>query len=62
MSGILPVFETARLRLRGLEKGDEDFLVQLDTDPLVMRYIHDGVINVKFAERFALLEVNSYSN
>ena len=62
MSGILPVFETARLRLRGLEKGDEDFLVQLDNDPLVMRYINDGDIGIKFAERCAFLEVHSYSN
>ena len=62
MSGILPVFNAARLRLRGLEKGDEDFLVQLDTDPLVMRYIDVGVVDSKFAERCAFLEVNSYSN
>lgn len=62
MSGILPVFNTARLRLRGLEKGEEKFPVQLDTDPMVMRYIHEGVIDIKIAERCAFLEVDSYSN
>ena len=36
MSGILRVFETARLRLR-------DFLLQLDTDSMVMRYLHEGI-------------------
>lgn len=58
----LPKFLTSRLRLRGLEKGDEEFLVQLDTDPRVMLFVHDGVLNTKLAERYAFVEVGSYSN
>ncbi len=40
MTGKLPTFETPRLRLRGLESGDEDFLIRLDSDPQVVHFIH----------------------
>ena len=62
MMGMLPKLETHRLRLRGLEKGDEEFLVELDTDPVVMEHIHDGVISNNFAVRCASLEVDSHVN
>jgi len=59
---MLPKFETKRLRLRGLEKGDEDFLVQLEVSEQVMAFVHDGAIDGKLAERYVHLEVDSYSN
>jgi ribosomal-protein-alanine N-acetyltransferase len=59
---MLPKFETKRLRLRGLEKGDEDFLVQLEVSEQVMAFVHEGAIDTKLAERYVSLEVQSYSN
>src|SRR5450631_44121 len=59
---MLAKFETKRLRLRGLEKGDEEFLVQLETNEQVMCFVHDGVIDTKLAERYVSVEVGSYSN
>jgi len=37
------LLETARLRLRRFERGDLDRLVELDSDPEVMRYVTYGV-------------------
>jgi ribosomal-protein-alanine N-acetyltransferase len=60
MTGRLPGFKTSRLYLRGLELGDEDFLVQLDTDPLVMRYIHDGTLGLDEAASWARMQVDAH--
>ena len=49
----LPNIETARLLLRGLRKGDEEFLVMLDTDPLVMYYSDGGPMSHSQATHFA---------
>jgi len=53
----LPNIETARLLLRGLQKGDEEFLVMLDTDPVVMRYNEGGPISHRQATHFARMQV-----
>ena len=53
----LPNIETARLFLRGLRKGDEDFLAMLDTDPLVMRDIGRGPMGHSQATHFAQEQV-----
>jgi len=57
-----PSLETERLLLRPLRKGDERFLAMLDTDPAVMRFIHQGVRERRLAERAALLEVEIEAN
>lgn len=49
--------ETARLRLRGLREGDEPFLASLDSDPDVMRYIHNGPLSAQEAEHVARIQV-----
>ena len=59
MTHRLPNIETPRLLLRGLQKGDEDFLIQLDTDPLVMRYIHRGPLSGGQAANWARLQVDA---
>jgi [ribosomal protein S5]-alanine N-acetyltransferase len=56
----LPNLETGRLRLRGLQTGDEDFLVQLDTDPLIMRYVHDGALGLQDAASWARMQVDAH--
>jgi [ribosomal protein S5]-alanine N-acetyltransferase len=53
------VFETARLRLRRLRAGDEEFLAMLDSDPLVMQYIHSGPCPFPRARRHAELEIQA---
>jgi [ribosomal protein S5]-alanine N-acetyltransferase len=52
-----PEFETARLRIRGLRAGDEEFLVSLDTDPRVMEHIHEGPMTLEEAMKWARLQV-----
>ncbi len=54
-----PRFETARLRLRGLRRGDEEFLASLDSDPRVMEHIHNGALTQEEAVRFAHLQVET---
>jgi ribosomal-protein-alanine N-acetyltransferase len=56
----LPKFETERLFLRGLQKGDESFLAMLDSDPLVMQHIHQGPLSEAKAARWAQLEVEAH--
>jgi len=53
----LPNIETARLLLRGLRKGDEEFLAMLDTDPVVMRYNESGPMSHRQATHFARVQV-----
>ncbi|MFL6464000.1 MAG: GNAT family N-acetyltransferase [Bryobacteraceae bacterium] len=53
------VFETARLRLRRLRAGDEEFLAVLDSNPVVMQYIHSGPCSFSRARRYAELEVQT---
>ena len=52
-------FDTTRLRLRRLRAGDEEFLAALDSDPLVMQYIHSGPAPLPRARRHAELEVET---
>jgi ribosomal-protein-alanine N-acetyltransferase len=56
-SSALRPFETGRLRLRRLRSGDEKFLAALDSDPVVMQYIHSGPCSFARARRHAELEV-----
>ncbi len=51
--------ETLRLRLRRLRSQDEEFLALLDSDPLVMQYIHSGPRSLSQARRSAKLEVQT---
>jgi RimJ/RimL family protein N-acetyltransferase len=53
----LPTFETGRLLLRGLRKGDEPFLAMLDVDPVVMKFVHRGPLSLSQAEHFARVQV-----
>ena len=53
------VFETARLRLRRLRAGDEEFLALLDSDPVVMQYIHSEPCSFLRARRYAELEIQT---
>ena len=55
----LPEFETARLRLRGLRPGDEEFLASLDSDPAVMNHIHEGPISYDKALHYARMQVGA---
>lgn len=52
-------FKTERLRLRRLRSGDEEFLAALDSDPLVMQYIHSGPFSFPRALRHAELEIKT---
>jgi ribosomal-protein-alanine N-acetyltransferase len=52
-----PTFETGRLRLRTLRPKDREFLAALDTDPDVMRYIHNGPLSEKAAMRWAETQI-----
>lgn len=52
-------FETVRLRLRRLRSGDEEFLASLDSDPIVMQYIHSGPCSFPRARRHAELEIET---
>jgi RimJ/RimL family protein N-acetyltransferase len=47
------------LRLRRLRAGDQEFLASLDSDPLVMQYIHSGPFSLPRALRHAELEVET---
>lgn len=49
----VPELETGRLLLRGIRPCDRDLLVALDTDPAVMRFIHDGAMTREEAEKWA---------
>jgi len=49
----LPVLVTVRLRLRPLREGDADFLCSLDTDPIVMKHVHQGALRPEEARGFA---------
>lgn len=49
----VPTLDTDRLVLRGIRPRDRGFLVALDTDPEVMRYIHDGAMTRGEAEKWA---------
>lgn len=51
----LPELETTRLLLRPLREGDKQFLASLDSDPMVMRYVHDGAMPQQEAFDFAEL-------
>ena len=53
------IFDTARLRLRRLRAGDEEFLATLDSDPFVMQYIHSGPCSFPRARRHAELEIET---
>lgn len=53
----VPTLETDRLVLRGIRPRDREFLVALDTDPEVMRYIHDGAMTSEEAEKWALHQI-----
>jgi ribosomal-protein-alanine N-acetyltransferase len=52
-----PEFETPRLRLRRLRPGDEEFLASLDSDPSVMKHIHQGALSQEEALRYAQMQV-----
>lgn len=49
----VPRLETGRLVLRGIRPNDREFLVALDTDPRVMRHVHDGAMSRQEAEEWA---------
>ena len=57
MRAKLPQLVTGRLVLVGIENADEDFLVGLNTDPEVMRYIHTGVMSVGAARSYAEAQI-----
>jgi len=50
-------FETLRLRLRVLQPDDEEFLAALDSDPVVMQYIHSGPLSQKEAVQWAQIQI-----
>jgi RimJ/RimL family protein N-acetyltransferase len=50
-------FETPRLRLRVIQPGDEEFLAGLDSDPVVMQYIHSGALSPKEAMQWAEAQI-----
>jgi len=52
-----PVFETLHLRLRVIEPGDEEFLASLDSDPVVMQYIHSGALSRIGAMQWAQAQI-----
>src|SRR5690242_8862510 len=52
-----PSLETARLRLRIVRTGDEEFLASLYSDPVVMEHIHDGPASHSEALRQARIEI-----
>jgi RimJ/RimL family protein N-acetyltransferase len=53
----LPTLATPRLRLRALRAGDVNFLAVLDSDPLVMKYVHHGAMSWEEALRFAQVQL-----
>ena len=50
-------FKTSRLRLRTLQPGDQEFLASLDSDPVVMQYIHSGALSPQVALDWAESQV-----
>lgn len=52
-----PRFLTPRLELRRLRLGDEPFLASLDSDPVMMQYIHTGALPYEKALRYAQSQV-----
>ena len=52
-----PEYETPRLRMRLLRRGDEYFLAFLDSDPSVMQHIHCGPLSQANARHFARLQI-----
>ncbi len=52
-----PLLNTDRLILRRLEETDEGFLVSLDTDREVMRFIHSGPLGHSEAHKFAEAQI-----
>lgn len=54
-----PEFKTPRLRLRVLRPGDEGFLASLDSDPSVMKHIHQGVLSYEEALRHSRIQVEA---
>jgi RimJ/RimL family protein N-acetyltransferase len=52
-------FETARLQLRALQQGDEEFLAFLDSNPEVMQYIHSGPLSQHAAMKWAKLQIET---
>jgi len=57
--GPFPEFETLRLRLRKLRPGDEEFLATLDSDPSVMKHIHQGPFPYENALRYSRIQVEA---
>ena len=55
----LPALETERLALRPLAASDEAFLIELDTDPLVMQYVHTGPLTQKQAVSLAQCQIEA---
>lgn len=49
--------ETARLQLRKLQAGDEEFLASLDTNPDVMQHIHLGALSERAAMQWAKAQI-----
>ncbi len=49
------LFQTERMRLRPVMRGDLDVLVELDSDPAVMRYISGGAPNPRSVYESELL-------
>jgi [ribosomal protein S5]-alanine N-acetyltransferase len=54
-----PEFQTARLELRNLRAGDEEFLARLDSDMAVMQYIHSGALTPEAAMKYARVQVDT---
>jgi RimJ/RimL family protein N-acetyltransferase len=53
----LPGLWAERVRLRNLEVGDEAFLAGLDSDPVVMKYIHEGPQSYEGALEWARFQI-----
>ena len=54
---LYPELKTERLDLRRPQPGDEDFLISLETNPEVRRYIYDGPLSADEAEREAKTQI-----
>jgi ribosomal-protein-alanine N-acetyltransferase len=55
----LPGLWAARVRLRSLQVGDTRFLAMLDSDPLVMRFIHRGALSYDASVSWAELQIEN---
>ena len=53
----LPGLWAKRVRLRNLEVGDEAFLAVLDSDPMVMKFIHQGPQSYESALKWARFQI-----